>query len=1257
LVDTASILDPDLIETVFDPQVWRDTTHSALTNWYHFVPVSWNSELVLAGTSSHLSSQLIHELALCQELEPHLPSFHQRLTQLPASLQLSSTSIPTLRKTLERDKVHSSLKAASRDFDQAASLLKQLQPRSETGASLHPGGLSPFFSHIQQEAAGPTLVWQSDLIPYFDEKSLSFSTLPPLNEIWLQELSRLTKTWSQYTLKVSSQGVHFHYKEPWTTALRIDLQQWASKQLHHLQHQMIDTWHPTHPDLHDLPILTLSEYATRPPEDTSLCLVIGSHLDLWPDLPFEPGDTLYVGLKGILPILESYESHVSSPLYPLLHQELQALFSHLQLYGFYPTSLPPYPTTTFGNKDLILRSSTWTDTYVQTIQEPFHREATSSYMSLPFGSLKHWIQREDRIGELNHEELLIWHKQAREGLLEGHPLPPPPRNPLISNLMLTLSKWYRGDSKQVLKWGLDLSGGKTVQLELLDQGGQVVVDSSLLQQSVQELHQRLNRMGVADISIKQLGSSVVVDFPGAQDVSAEELIRPSKLQLHVVNETFSPTNLDLKKAVVPFLQLVWDRAVTSGETHPDQIHKIAASILRHEQTTHTFLQELWDRGLRLELDTTDPTLSVSRIALWKEAADLEYPLMVVFDKAALEGKDLVHIRSGYEPSKGHYLSFDISDHQDSDGLSPQDHLFAWTSRFSRQEVAGTPFEAVSQGRGWRMAVLLNDQVISAPHLEASIRESAMITGRFTNQEIGWLASDLQAGSLSFVPRILSEKTMGPELGQQARIQGILATCLALFTVVAAMLLSYRFAGLIASIALIVNMLIIWTILQMIGATLTLAGLAGVVLTLGMAVDANVLVLERVKEELARQVPLSKAIALGYKKAFSAIFDSNLTTLLAAVILLSFQAGPVRSFALNLFIGLTSSMFTALFLTRLYFTFWLNKKPLRTLHMPTFLTNLKLPFLRYTRQVWIAVGSLCLLGALSWWMMPGSLLSIDFTGGYALSLQDPMGDCPKERLEQALVLAGLRHQDISIKTLSQGSELRIFLSPQAAAHLASKVDDSPTSTPSLKPLSYLQHLFKEQKLIPTDASLDQLLSQWTCVSQQFSTSIYRYALIGLGLSFLSIFIYLSFRFEAIFAWAALASLLLDLLLTLSLFSVLAYFKVPVQIDLNSIAAILTVIGYSLNDKIIVFDRVREDLSPTSFTSTSLEGCLHKTFSRTLVTSGTTLLALVSLLIFGGSPLFNFSLIMTLGVSVGTLSSWLASCPLLLIFRHVSIDKSS
>jgi len=323
--------------------------------------------------------------------------------------------------------------------------------------------------------------------------------------------------------------------------------------------------------------------------------------------------------------------------------------------------------------------------------------------------------------------------------------------------------------------------------------------------------------------------------------------------------------------------------------------------------------------------------------------------MIVFNNFALEGVALKNIGISYDPSKGNFLNFSVSNDLKRNNLSsnPQESFFTWTNAFSKKGAKKE--EIANSSRGWRMAVILNGEIVNSPYLESGLKESASITGSFTQKELLKLKNDLQAGSLSFQPKIVMEHNVAPELGNQDKSLGLTSMLISLVLVSALMIYYYRFSGIVATFALLINLLMLIAACVYFSTTLSLASIAGIVLTLGMAVDANILVFERIREELKNNLPLKDALALGYKKAFSAIIDSNLTTMIAAAVLLNFNAGPVKGFALTLLVGLVTSVFTALFMTKTYFYTWVEKTAQKTLKFSSWITNANFNFLAYAKK--------------------------------------------------------------------------------------------------------------------------------------------------------------------------------------------------------------------------------------------------------------------------------------------------------------------
>ena len=305
----------------------------------------------------------------------------------------------------------------------------------------------------------------------------------------------------------------------------------------------------------------------------------------------------------------------------------------------------------------------------------------------------------------------------------------------------------------------------------------------------------------------------------------------------------------------------------------------------------------------------------------------------------------------------------------------------------RQKLREQLFKNIlKNGRdGWRMAVVLNDQVISAPGLEGAISSTGQMSGSFTQREIQNLESDLKAGSLTFKPKILSEMNVSPHLGKMEKQKGITATVMALLGVIVVMCAVYRFGGIVASVAVLFNLAIMWAVYQNLQAALSLAGIAGIILTIGMAVDANVLVFERIREEYRETGKLAHSVTVGYKKAFTAIFDSNLTTILAALILLQFDSGPIKGFAVAIIIGIGSSMFTALFVTRSFLDKWVQNPKRHVLKMAKLFSYTQFKFLKQAPKVLALSLAIIVIGMGMLFKQKSTLFGMDFTGGYAITL--------------------------------------------------------------------------------------------------------------------------------------------------------------------------------------------------------------------------------------------------------------------------------
>lgn len=1076
--------------------------------------------------------------------------------------------------------------------------------------------------------------------------------------------------------------------------LALKLSSIAEAQLTTLQDTVQKTWQPLSTDFAALASYPYEAYQKLPKTKQQFALVFYAPAiaKTTPLSGFRTG-SLYIIAKGANTILQRANSDPAA-LKEQVSSDFQKLSQILQRNGFLGYSGNSLHFGKEFSSDFIFECPDYYQTVLSASREDFQVHGTRRFATLDFTNVQQRILTENKIDNQIHEDLLKWrddYHAAQLGLrgVSMFDVPKPNRSALWSNFQLSFIKYFRGDDRKILKWGLDLSGGKTVQIELRDRNHRAVTDPQDLKQGINELYKRVNKMGVSEVSIRQEGNFITLDFPGSQGLSAAELVKASQMFFHVVNEQFTPNNLLLKEAVEQFLQGVWNEAVVTNRKEIDDINTIACKHLygdaidpEQAAPLSDAARTLYASGLRLSslgssnisssFDNRYSCLTRFRGEDFTDWQGQTHPLLVVFANFALEGSNLEDINASYDPSKGNFLSFTVKNSyttRDGEKISPTANLFAWTSVYSKERLSGTPSELYSHGRGWRMAVILNGSVISAPTLDSALRDSAMISGSFTQREISQLEADLKAGSLSFTPHIVSEKNVSPELGIQERTHGIIATALSLFFVVSVMIGYYYFGGLVASIAVLFNLLIIWATLQNLQATLTLPGIAGIILTLAMAVDANVLVFERIREEFTLSSKISSAIQAGYKKAFSAIIDSNVTTIIAALVLLQFDSGPIRALAILLLIGILSSLFSALFMTRFFFTKWAQNPENKMLSMRNWFRAKNYNFLKHTKKTVLFSAVIVLVGSFVLVQQKSTLFGMDFKGGYALTvdLQPSDSISYREQIEQAFAKQGISSQDVQIRELSPSNHVRILLSynlqeqgqPFYQMPLENDLKEASYRYEMNPKIVWVVQALSEQGLKLEQNSLQTLDRHWTEISGQMSDAMRNSALIGLSIALLCILVYITLRFEFKYAVSATLCLAHDVLFTLGSLALLHACNVPIQIDLNTVAALLTIIGYSLNDTIIVFDRIREEVRLMRHRPLSeiINHALNVTLSRTLMTSGTTLLVLAPLIFLGGSTLFGFALVLSIGVIFGTLSSLFIAAPLMKYFHDRDARKGA
>lgn len=1070
--------------------------------------------------------------------------------------------------------------------------------------------------------------------------------------------------------------------------LALDLGQLARQQVQRIAGELQATWLPQLVDFarSTYPIMTYEEFKNLSEENQRLGLVVyapGINKEN-PPRGFRTG-SIYVIARGLDPIIEKYQQNPNSEESRQAITAINQLQEILRQHGFIG-----YPGTSYGldpayRKDYIFELDDYYSPIILATREEFAIKGSKRFAVLDFTDVEQRILTQNKIDDRIQEDLLKQREDYHAAQVDvqatnKYLIPAPTKNVYWENLKLSLAKYFRGDDRKVLKWGLDLSGGKTVRIGLRDHNNRPVTNPDDLKQAVNELYTRVNNMGIAERTIHIEGNNIILDFPGSQNLSAADLIKASAMYFHIVNEKFSSQNPTLRNSVNQFLQDVWNEAVVTNRKDLESIKTIAwqhlggaGDIPIEARAISDSAKELYNNGLRLAnpkdqsashaFDDTVSTVAMLRGDDYREWEGQTHPLMILFNNFALEGSNLSNVQVGYDPSQGNVLSFGVKRSYDNAGGSPRDDFYAWTSQFAEDKIAGTPKEAYSQGRGWRMAVILNDRIVSSPLLRAALRDGGTISGRFSQREANQLAADLKAGSLTFTPQILSEENVSPELGREERIQGIRASVIALVAVVAAMVGYYRFAGIVASCAVIFNILIMWGVLQNLGAALTLPGIAGIVLTIGMAVDANVLVFERIREEFSATGRLAQAIQAGYRKAFSAIIDSNVTTIIAALILTQFDSGPIKGFAVTLIIGIISSMFTSLFMTRYFFAGWVQNPKHKTLSMGQFIGKTNFDFLAMAKPAIIISVIIMVLGSYLFIAERKTLFGMDFTGGYSLNIElveKPEVESYRLAVANSLLASGATSNDFQIRELSKPNHLRVQLGvgmeekghpfyqmPEALPEgkFAYKYEQNPR-------IEWLTKVIENAGLQIAPSQLDKLDTQWTVISGQLSDTMRNNALIALSIALICILLYITLRFEFTYALAAVIALVHDVIITLGVLAFFHWIGFPVQIDLQVIGAIMTIIGYSLNDTIIVFDRIREDLQNMRKMSYHdiINHALNVTLSRTIMTSGTTLLVLMCLVLFGGKSIFAFSLVMAIGVLVGTFSSLFIATPALLYLHN-------
>ena len=540
--------------------------------------------------------------------------------------------------------------------------------------------------------------------------------------------------------------------------------------------------------------------------------------------------------------------------------------------------------------------------------------------------------------------------------------------------------------------------------------------------------------------------------------------------------------------------------------------------------------------------------------------------------------------------------------------------------------------------GRQVAIVLDDYVYSDPVVQSEITGgNTSISGSFSIEEAQDLAQVLKAGKLPAPTRIVEEAVVGPSLGKEAISQGLYSSLAGLLIIMVFMALYYGRAGLVADVALLFNMFLVMGVLAQFQTALTLPGIAGLILVIASSVDANVLIFERIREELSQGHSLPDAINAGYSRAFSAIFDSNVTTMLIAVILGFFGTGPVQSFAITLGIGVLTSFLSAVYVSRLIIE-WLIKGNAN--HPMTFSTAISRNLFKNLnfdivgkRKIAYAVSTLIIVtGFVLMYFQGGPNLGVDFQGGRAYVVdfnKDMVASDVRDAISPAFQGAGL--------------EVKQFGAPNRLRITTSYLSDDDNQSADQKVAAVLNQGLQK---FATDAPATKSTSK---VGATIADDIKRTSVLSLALTLLGIFVYVLFRFEKWqYSMAAVIALFHDALLVIAAYPIARAFGLNYEMDQIFVAAVLTIIGFSMNDTVVIYDRIREYLreNPKLTFAQVVNPALNSTFSRTMITFTTVFLVVVVLYIFGGETLRSFSFAMIVGIFFGTYSSLFIATPIIL-----------
>ena len=873
--------------------------------------------------------------------------------------------------------------------------------------------------------------------------------------------------------------------------------------------------------------------------------------------------------------------------------------------------------------------------------------------------------------------------------------------------------WLCYPLEEKITLGLDLRGGSHLELE-------VDLDDAVRQQcerTVNFLRRELEDAGIAFTSAIQPETGRI-EITGVGDRAAAEEIFANYADSWQFTWRDQDVSLQLRDAA--------EREIRDGAA--TQVRETIVNRIDEFGVAEPLVQESGLRGERLTLQlpglddvqrakdiiTQSAVLEFRRV---RSVASSEQGLTQAFG-GSLPG-DVVAIPGTLNDPKvaGQWFALDRASVTSGDDLVPDavrvtsDEFGKPAIRFVFTRDAGQRFgEFTRENVGQRLAVVLDEKVITAPTIQSVIYNEGVITGNFTILEAQDLVLTLKSGALPAKVRIIFESTVGPWLGKESIQAGAAAAAFGLAVVVLFMLVWYKGAGINAVVALMLNLVLVLAALALFGATLTLPGIAGLILTIGMAVDANVIIFERIKEELGEGRSPRAAVEAGFEKAFSAIVDANVTTLFAAFFLFNFGSGPIKGFGITLILGILASMFTAIFVSRTLFELWFHFKPRTAGLSISWLAHRerRVPFMGW-RWICAVLSLVAVASSVGLWSAHGLNYGVDFSGGTSVVVKAHSQLTDEDIRER---LHGSEFEEVPVQSFGEPAANEFMLRIESAEDAVAEttLNDPEAEEGAASSTRLMAVLNGEQvddldlneagrnRLVKTftdelgldaaaaagaaDAimavrdekgmigSLDEIaglpdeLKAWLAANAEIgefkSINVMNVGpVVGRELrgkatwavlwSLAAILGYIWLRFELAFGLGAIVALAHDVLITIGVLSLTG-----TEINISIIAALLTIVGYSLNDTIVVFDRIRENMAIMKRDKLLdiMTKSLSQTLSRTLLTSGTTLFVTLALLFKGGPVLNGFAFALTIGIVVGTYSSIFVASPIVLAWRAIA-----